>query len=105
MVEALAFVLCCAGCAALASSMQKHARQIFSAERLQSQRAVYRLVGWALLLTSVGASCAAWGAAVGLVAWFGIATVAVLAVSMGLTIVRRRSASSITPQKERRVEV
>ena len=103
MVEALAFGLCCAGLTALAASMQSHAREVFGGGRMQ--RMVCRVSGWVLLAASVGASCAAWGAAVGLVAWFGVATVAVLTVAIGLTTVRRRSASRISPQKERRVEV
>lgn len=103
MVEALAFGLCGAGLAALAASMQSHAREVFRGGR--PQRMVCRISGWTLLAASVGASCAAWGAVVGLVAWFGVATVAVLTVAMGLTVARRRSASRMSPQKERRVEV
>ena len=105
MVEALAFGLCCAGLAALAASMQKHAREIFGAQSAQLQRMVCRFTGWALLAASVGACCTAWGVVIGVVAWFGVATVAVLAVAMGLTIVRRPSASRVSPPKERRVEI
>ena len=100
MVRLLAFVLCCAGFAALGASMQKHAREVFDASPEHRRRMLWRVFGWALLAASVAACCMAWGAAVGVVAWFGIATVAVLAMAMALTVARRRSASRVSPRRE-----
>lgn len=85
MLTFLAFLLCGAGFAALSLSMTKYARDVFGRATTQRERMAFRVAGWTLLALSLWPCIANWGVSIGLVAWFGLATVAVLLVAMALT--------------------
>ena len=84
----IAFMLCLAGFAGLSLSMKKHARDLFGPTSTIRRRTICRIAGWALLALSVFFCVSLWGVSIGCVAWFGFATVAALAVAMGLTYAR-----------------
>lgn len=88
MLTLLAFLICCAGFAALALSSTHHLRDVVNRVPANGKRTVLRLSGWALLVLSVWISHAAWGGSTGFVGWFGLATVAISAVTMGLAYAR-----------------
>lgn len=85
MVACFAFLLCLAGFAGIALSMRKHARDVLGKANTSRRRLALRIAGWTLLALSLWSCFAAWGVSIGLVAWFGLATVAALLIAMALT--------------------
>ena len=85
MLAMTAFVGCLAGFAGIALFMAKHARDLLGLANTSRKRLVCRTAGWALLALSTVLCVMQWGGSIGLVAWFGLATVAALLVAMALT--------------------
>ena len=81
----IAFITCLAGFAALALSQPKHARDLLAHRNTPNKRHLCRIAGWVLLALSVVLSLAAWGATTGWVAWFGLASAAVVIVALTIT--------------------
>ena len=85
MLAIAAFLLCLAGLAGLALSMTKHARNVFGRAHKEHTQTIMRMTGWALITASLWPCIAWWGVAIGLVAWFGLATAAALLVAIALS--------------------
>lgn len=88
MLVLLAFILSCMGFAALALSSLRHLRDVVSCVPANGRRMVLHLSGWALLTLSVWVSHSTWRDSIGVVGWFGLAAVAISAVTMGLAYAR-----------------
>jgi len=75
-----------AGMTALALTMDRHRRQLRPAAARPGRLAgtAWRLTGWTLLALSLWLSGHAWGAPVGTVAWFGLASAASLVLILML---------------------
>jgi len=74
-----------AGLTGLALAMERHHRQLRPAALPgRGTRATFRAAGWALLALSHWMSLAAWGAATGTAAWFGVLSTAALALVLML---------------------
>ena len=84
MLVMAAILACLAGFSGIALSMIKHARDLLGQANTPRKRRLFRVAGWALLVLSLAACIAAWGGSIGLVAWFGLATVAALLVAIAL---------------------
>ncbi len=85
MMALATFVLSFLGFAALALAMSKHYRDVFGMAPAPPRKLALRGAGWGLL----GASCVpptqGCGVSIGIVFWFGTATVSALAVALVLT--------------------
>ena len=71
-----------AGLAALCFAMDRHYRQLRNRMPQRTVQAVLRIAGVASLVLASVACGAEWGWAMGLVAWFGMATVSGLVVAL-----------------------
>ena len=85
MTELSAFLLLLAGFAALALSMPKHQRELFGRAPVKPARLILRFFGWSLLLLALMPAIACSGVGIGIVLWFGFATLAAMIVSLMLT--------------------
>ena len=94
MLAMAAFGACLAGFTGIALAMTKHARDLLGRANTFRKRLVCRTAGWALIALSLWLCIAAWGASIGFVAWFGLATVAALLVAMALTYAPSGAVSS-----------
>ena len=94
MLAMAAFVACLAGFAGIALAMTKPARDRLGRANTSRKRLACRTAGWALLILSLAACITNWGTAIGLVAWFGLATVAAMLVAMALTYAPSGAVSS-----------
>ena len=94
MLATTAFVACLAGFAGIALAMTRHARDLLGRANTPRKRLACRTAGWALLALSLWLCITNWGAAIGLAAWFGLATVAALLVAMALTYAPSGAVSS-----------
>jgi len=81
----LTLVLLLTGFAALAFAMPKHHRELFGPLPSRGLKLTFVVTGWLLLAASIAPAIIDHGISVGLVFWFGIATVAALVVAMLLT--------------------
>lgn len=95
MVTFAAFGLALAGFLLLAASMHKHHRDLFGKAPSWRRAALLRIFGWLLLAGSLATAIAASDPAVGLVLWFGLATIAALAVALGFTYGPRPGLSTV----------
>ena len=85
MMAIATLALLLAGFAVLALAMPKHYRQLFGPLPSRGCKLTLVVTGWLLLAVSIAPAIIDHGLSVGLVFWFGIATVAALAVAMLLT--------------------
>lgn len=99
MLAVLTIALCLTSFSALALSMARHHRDVFGGTMMSSRRTILRIAGWALLALSLWPCLIVWGASIGIVAWFGVSTVAALAVAMCLTYARPVSRGAIIVRK------
>lgn len=99
MAVLVAFALCGAGFAGLALSMTKHHRDVFGIPGSRHRRLAVRALGWGLLGLSLLSCHAIWGAAIGIVVWFGLMTVTALLVAIGLTHGPRSGGNALTGRK------
>jgi len=85
MTVILSLVLICVAFVALAATMAKHQDQLgsktFTARQLQG----WQMAGWALLALSVWPCLLRWNASIALAAWFGLLTLAALALGLMFT--------------------
>ncbi|MFB4394180.1 MULTISPECIES: DUF3325 domain-containing protein [unclassified Pseudomonas] len=68
------------GMVALCLGLERHYRQVWQRVPGAGWRQVLRGLGWLALLASLGASVAAWGWAMGPIAWLGLVSMAGLAL-------------------------
>jgi hypothetical protein len=75
MYGILAIIISFFGFAALAFSLERHYAQISDKKLTTGNKVLFRLVGWVLLAVSVAPCIAQWETAIGISAWFLIASV------------------------------
>lgn len=94
-----ALTLAFAGFTGLCLSMDRHHRQVWRRPPARPTALLYRTLGFSLIAAALWPATAAWGLAVGIVAWLGMLTVAALAVSLLLTFAsgRVRTPASSSP--------
>lgn len=68
------------GMVALCLGLERHYKQVWQRVPGAGRRQVLRALGWLALLGSLGASVAAWGWAMGPIAWLGLVSMAGLAL-------------------------
>lgn len=81
----LAFLSAVSGFACLALSMARHCRDLFGKVPSRSIQRVFRIVGWVLMIISIGLTVSSEGPAIGPVLWFGLLTPAAQATVLMLT--------------------
>lgn len=69
-----AFALSYAGWVSLALGQDKYHRQVWSRSPRPATKRLLKLLGVLYLAVSMAVSIAAWGGAIGFVAWFGVLT-------------------------------
>lgn len=75
MINLLSTVACIyIGMMSLNLSMDKPFKEIFGQKIISSYMYILRLSGWIFLILAMISSIAVWGIAIGIAAWFGIAT-------------------------------
>jgi hypothetical protein len=74
------FALCYAGLSGLCLAMNRHHQQVLRRPASAAWTRGLRAAGWGALALSVLCAGAGWGASVGMVVWFGILSVAALAI-------------------------
>ncbi|GAA5005906.1 hypothetical protein GCM10023206_11050 [Acinetobacter puyangensis] len=75
MINLLSTVACIyIGMMSLNLSMEKVFKEIFGQKITSTQIYALRILGWLFLILAMIGSIAAWGMAIGIAAWFGIAT-------------------------------
>ncbi|MNR82251.1 hypothetical protein D3C72_130070 [compost metagenome] len=83
-----AFALLFAGMAGLSLAMDRHYEQLTQQREVPARRRLQlRSIGWLLLLLSLTACLQVWSVGIGLALWFGLLTLAALAVACSLTYV------------------
>lgn len=85
MIELATFLLQFAGFVALALSMPRHFREFFGSLPARSAKLSMRVVGWSLLTLAFIPAIFGAGASIGIVLWFGLATLAASVVALTLT--------------------
>lgn len=85
MTGLTAFLLLLCGFAALALSMPKHHRDLFGCALQPALGRALRWGGWASLALALVTAITGSGVSVGIVLWFGLATLAALIVAVMLT--------------------
>jgi len=103
MTTLATLILSLAGFSALALSMTKHHRDLIGRPLPKARKLVLSVAGSALLAASLIPAIIGQGISIGLVLWLGVATIAALAVAMGLTYGPRLSqrAATSTPRNDR----
>lgn len=84
----LAFLLACAGFAALCLGSSRHARhacQTAAHPSTPAETVALRVLGWGLLALALPPAILIHGMSIGIAVWFGLASVAALAVGLLLT--------------------
>lgn len=88
-----AFTLAYAGMTGLSLAMPRHYEQVTGQRVLPSgRRHFFRILGWLLLILAVVPCIQAWGAAVGVVVWFGFLTAGGLLIILMLPYLPRLAA-------------
>lgn len=85
MMALAAVVLSFAGFAALAVSMARHHRDLFGRPPERRLMLALRAAGWLLLAAAFAPAIRHSGPAIGIVLWFGIATLTAMSVALMLT--------------------
>ena len=75
-MTALTLALAYTGFAGLCLAMRRHHLQVRGRQPSRTASTGLRLIGWLGLALSLAPSIVAWGTAIGIVAWFGMLTVA-----------------------------
>lgn len=88
----LALALAYAGFAGLCLAMRRHYQQVWGRQPSRRASSGLRLAGWLGLALSVAPSIVVWGTAIGIVAWFGMLTVAGLVFAFLLPYTPRAAA-------------
>jgi hypothetical protein len=90
MTALLALAAMLVGLLAPALAMPRHHAQLLPGRPLPGvKRLVLRLIGASALLLGLPLSAMTWGWRIGPVAWFGLATAAILAIAFGLPLLQR----------------
>lgn len=74
---------------ALALSMEKHFLQIFGGVIGSSQKLLFQVAGWALLIVSLIPCLQHWGTAIGIGVWLGILSLSGSVLVTGLSYIKK----------------
>jgi len=85
MMALATFLVLLPGFAVLSVSMPKHYRELFGRAPAKHLSLALRIVGWTLLVLALVPATADSGFSIGVVLWFGLATLAAQIVAMMLT--------------------
>ncbi len=90
-----AFSFAYAGMTGLSLAMSRHHEQVTGRRTLSAgRRYFFRVLGWLLLILAIVPCIQAWGAAVGVVVWFGFLTAGGLLIVLMLPYLPRLAACS-----------
>lgn len=85
MTALSSYLLALAGLSGLALAQSRHYQTVFDTRPDSARLPYIRLAGWAVLALSLTVAVLRWGVSVGMTAWLGLLTVAVLQASLTLT--------------------
>ena len=89
LLAVFALVLATTGFAGLALAMNKHHRDVFGRMPTRGRKQLLQAISCGLLVLSLASCIGAWRISQGITGWFGLATVAVAVVALGLTYLPR----------------